>query len=272
MLSLKPGSGLWFTAAGTGGEETAIDNTALAGGGWDELWAGTECILHVLSSLAMSQSPGGKRPGVWNVACPILLQWPGLSTPSNFVSLPSTFQREKFSAKTFTLCLVLLKGFHFWSEWLVMQRQVQEQGECPVTGMVASKGKHPSTTAVPLPFVTLKFHWEEKPISCKTRKCRIVASHKQQFCQSACCRKSTPRECLGRFNFLNPLSCCYTTRSFTSRGVRRHIPWGLCNAWQQNICHLMLLSGSPGQERCERLGVKMTHFHLSQVFLRWRLC
>lgn len=52
---------------------------------------------------------GGKRPGVWNMACPILV----LSTPSNFVSPPSTFQREKFTAKTFTLCLLLLKGVLF---------------------------------------------------------------------------------------------------------------------------------------------------------------
>lgn len=53
------------------------------------------------------------------------------------------------------------KGFYFWSEWLVMQRQVREQGECPTTGSLVHGGvqkKHPSTTAVPLPFVTLKFH------------------------------------------------------------------------------------------------------------------
>lgn len=81
---------------------------------------------------------------------------------------------------------------------------------------------------------------------------------KQQRCQPAYHSRSTPRERLGRLNFLNPLSCCYVTLSFTSRDVRRHVPWGFCGAWQQSICHLMHLSGYSGQGKHERLGEKTT--------------
>lgn len=65
---------------------------------------------------------GGKRPAVWNMACPILLQWPVLFTPSNFVfppSMKSSQPNPSHSAYSFS------KGFYFWFEWLVMQRQVQ---------------------------------------------------------------------------------------------------------------------------------------------------
>lgn len=111
-----------------------------------------------------------------------------------------------------------------------------------------------------------------KSISCKTRKCGNVASHEQQRCQPAYHSKSTPRECLGRLNFLNPLSCCYVTLSFASRGVRRQVPWGFCSAWQQSIYHLTRLSGFPGQERHECLGEMAMPFFILEVFLRGKFC
>lgn len=54
---------------------------------------------------------GRERPGP---ACPILPRWPVLSIPSDFMSPPSTSQHEKSRAKTFTLCLFLLKAI--WGE------------------------------------------------------------------------------------------------------------------------------------------------------------
>lgn len=59
MPSLKHCSGVWFAVAGTGSEETAIDNPASAGGGWNLLWFVTEKLLHVLEeSVAMLQAAG----------------------------------------------------------------------------------------------------------------------------------------------------------------------------------------------------------------------
>lgn len=96
-----------------------------------------------------------------------------------------------------------------------------------------------------LPFVSLKIHYTEKSIPRKTRQCGNVASHEQQRCQPVSHSKSTPRGWLGVF-VLNPLSCCYGTRSFAGR---RQAPWVFCSAWQQTFCHLMLLSGYPGWDR-----------------------
>lgn len=105
---------------------------------------------------------GGKWPAVWNMACPILPRWPVLSILSYFVSLPSTFQREKFTAKIFTLCLFLLKGFLFLI-WMTGHAKASSRARwkpyhsqpcawwCP-------KKKQSSNNAMPLPFVTLKFH------------------------------------------------------------------------------------------------------------------
>lgn len=154
MLSLKPGSGLWFTAAGTGGEETAIDNTAVAGMSCGlslntsyMSWAVLPCLKALEGRDQVFET--------WSVPfCSNGLSRPPLLSLFLLLALSSM----KSSQPKPSHCLVLLKGFYFWSEWLVMQRQVQEQGECPATGMVASKGKHPNTTAVTLPFVTLKFH------------------------------------------------------------------------------------------------------------------
>lgn len=54
MPSLKHCSGVWFTVAGSGSEETAIDNAASAGGVWNMLWAVAEGLLRVLEeSVAM---------------------------------------------------------------------------------------------------------------------------------------------------------------------------------------------------------------------------
>lgn len=74
----------------------------------------------------------GEKPGP---ACPVLPRWPVLSVPSNFISPPSTSQHKKSIAKTFALCLFLLKVIFPLpsphpptpqSERLVTQRQVQE--------------------------------------------------------------------------------------------------------------------------------------------------
>lgn len=54
-----------------------------------------------------------------------------------------------------------------------------------------------------------------------------MVSREQQRCQPAYHSKSTPRECLGRLNFLNPLSCCCTARSFTSKRCQKTNPMGL---------------------------------------------
>lgn len=87
-----------------------------------QLWlveAETSCGLSLKGShmspavLPCLKPLGGKRLGVWNMACPILFQWPVLSTPSSFASPPITFQHEKFTVKTFPLCLYLLKGILF---------------------------------------------------------------------------------------------------------------------------------------------------------------
>lgn len=136
-----------------------------------QLWlveAGTSCGLSLKgSSMSWAALPclkplGGKTPGVWNISCPILLQWPVLSTPSNFVSPPGTFRCEKFTVKTFTLCLFPLKGIWFliWmighaktspgARWMPYHRQPCAWWD--------PKKPQPSTTAVALPFVTLKFY------------------------------------------------------------------------------------------------------------------
>lgn len=54
-----------------------------------------------------------------------------------------------------------------------------------------------------------------------------MVSREQQRCQPAYHSKSTPRECLGRLNFLNPLSCYCTARSFTSKRCQKTNPMGL---------------------------------------------
>lgn len=157
MLSLKHCSGLWFTAAGTGSEETAIDKAALAGGGWHELGAVTEGLQHVSSSLAMSQTPGREetrclKHGLSNSAPMTCLVHP-LPTLFPLLALSSVKSSQpKPSHSVYSLW----KGFDFWSEWLVMQSQVQEQGECPTTGSLVHGGvqkKKSSLALLQCPFL-----------------------------------------------------------------------------------------------------------------------
>lgn len=129
-----------------------------------QLWlveAGTSCGLSLKgSSMSWAALPclkplGGKTPGVWNISCPILLQWPVLSTPSNFVPLLALSGVKSSQSKPSHSVYSLWKGFDFWSEWLVMQRQVQEQGECPTTGSLVHGGiqKNPSPALLQWPFL-----------------------------------------------------------------------------------------------------------------------
>lgn len=158
MLSLKRCSGVWFTVAGTGSEETAIDNAASAGGGWNVPWAVTEGLLHVLEESVASNSWEGTDQDLPVPSCPDDLSCP--SPPTSFPP-PALLNMKSPQPKPSLSVYSFWEWCFFSSEWLVVQRQVQEQCQHSSIGSLLHcdvQEKYSSTTTVSLPFVALKIH------------------------------------------------------------------------------------------------------------------
>lgn len=153
MPSLKHCSGVWFAVAGTGSEETAIDNPASAGGGWNLLWFVTEKLLHVLEeSVALFQAAGR---GQTRTFAPHPDQMTCLVHPLQLCS----WYFSVWKVHSQNLHSVPSDSF-FFSE-LSVQRQAQEQQECSAIGSLLhhiSQEKHSDAATMSFPFVTLKIH------------------------------------------------------------------------------------------------------------------
>lgn len=168
MPSLKHCSGVWFTMAGTGSEETAIDNTTSAGGGWNVLvgcrWRAPACSWGTCCQVSNSQEGTD-----WDLPIPSCLD--DLSCPSLSILflLPALPSIKSPRAKIFTSCLnhffILKVIFWDWRDWLHRGRSkskvnayLQAAFALCLLRRSAAEERHSSTVASSPLFVTLKIH------------------------------------------------------------------------------------------------------------------